>query len=190
MKNLICNLSASVFSIILVVALCTSQNLFAQDDDFRTEYGKRLSYEVEVPCRFHYKKPVGKNIDLNFIDDRGNNINVLIVSFPGLPEQVTIQDMASMPDEIFVEETEGIGMNDVRVINRGLTWYGGIQYYFAYHTSVTSGAYGKSTHYHHSITQIRDNTMVVLTYTCDFHKKDREMAHISRVMQSFEINWD
>lgn len=174
---------------LLVFTLCTSQNLLAQDDAYWTAYGKRMNYEVEVPSRFYYKKPVGKNIDLNFVDDRGNNINVLIVSFPGLTEKVTILDLASIPDELFVEDMEGIGLNNVRVIKRGITWYGGREYYFAYYTSAISGTYGKSIQYHHTISQVRGNTMIMLSYHCDFNEKTSEMPYIYRVMQSFKVRW-
>ena len=195
MNNITSNLLPRLFSIhgfsklLLLVALCASQNLFAQDDDYWIAYGKRMNYELEVPCRFNYKKPVGKNIDLNFVDDRGNNINVLIVSFPGLTEKITIHGLASIPDELFVEDMEGIGLNNVRVIKRGITRYGGREYYFAYYTTSASGGNGKSAHYHHQISQIKDNTMVTLSYSCDPIRKDREMPYIYRVMQSFKIGW-
>lgn len=191
MKNLICKLPENVFTIgmIVLVVLCASLQLFAQDDDFWVVYGRRMNYEVEIPCRFYYKKPVGKNIDFNFVDGRGNSINVLVVSFPEFTQEATIQSMASVPDAVFVEEMEATGGSVISVINRGITWYGGREYYFAYYTSTVSGAHGTFTLYHHTIAQIKDNTLVTLSYMCNFNDRVVEMPYIYRVMQSFKIKW-
>lgn len=177
-----------IHSLLLILFLTALQTAHAQDD-YRMEYGQRMDYTLEVPCRFYYKKPVGKNIDLNFVDAKGYNINVLILNFPDeTAGQVDIETLANIDDVFFVEDLESIGLNNVQVIKRGTTWYGDAKYYFAYYTSTVSNKQIKTmVQYHHAIIRIVDNKLIQLSYHCDFSSKDKEMPYIFRVMQSFDI---
>ena len=145
---------------------------------FNTIYGNKANYSISIPQNYYSKEAIGANVDLKFINSEGASIITVVRN---LPFKISEKDIASLnlsSDQEFIDQLESTGLQNIRLIKKGLIKINGVTSYFSY--------YRDSELYYHSITQFRKGKILNLTYTCEYFKREIYMPYIFRVVNSFK----
>ena len=159
---------------ILFQNICTAQSTFV------VKTGKKANYTLEIPKEFTAMEAIGANVDLKFVDKNGASINTVVKKLPAGVKESQIIEMSYPSDATVKEQLEAQGLEEVKIIKRGMTLINGVNTYYQYYTTNVDG----TTLYYHSINQFRKGNMIVLTFACQYSEKHNYMAYINRTINS------
>jgi hypothetical protein len=142
---------------------------------YKTIQGLKAKYSVEIPSNYSPKEATGSNVDLKYVNAEGASFNVVVAS-AGNANENDIEKMLKPSDSEWKDMLESRGMENVKIIKRGIIPINGRKSYFVY--------YRNSELYFHSIMQIRSGKYITLSFTCLYEKKDLYFASINRVVNS------
>lgn len=170
-----------------VLSFWALSSLIAQTEFARVS-GKKATYSIEIPDNFTYKPPIGKNIDLNYLDNQGNSINTVVMDLPpGIKDGDVSKVYMEITENEYAQGLESMGLTNVKVIKRGTIYINDIEsFHYQYTTTVYYSGGIKDVRYHYVVSQFRNGKLLQVQYVCEFDKKDLHLPYINRVMRSLK----
>lgn len=164
-----------ILTFILLFLLVSNSSLYSQVI-FRLIQGSKANYSISIPNNYYLKESIGANVDLKYVNSEGASIITVIRNLPEGVIESDINQMSVPSDQEIINIHESNGLENISIIKRGFIIINGVRSYITYYRSTDL--------YYHSITQFRKGKIILLTYTCEFSKKDLYMPYIYRVVNS------